>query len=62
MSTPLSTRQIWGMPIVLAACSAVGLIAAFLGDGVWDMLSWFALAAPVIVIGWYLTRPASPRM
>lgn len=50
MSSQLSARQIWGMPVVLAVVSAVGLISALLGDGIWDVLSWVALAAPIAVL------------
>jgi hypothetical protein len=53
------------MPIVLAVCSAVGLISALLGDGVWDVLSWFALGAPITIIIWYgyvNLGPASPKI
>lgn len=49
---PLSTLQIWGIPIVLGVVSAIGLLSALLGDGIWDALSWFALATPVAVILW----------
>jgi hypothetical protein len=42
----------------LAVVSAVGLLSALLGDGIWDIVSWVALATPVIVIVWYLARPA----
>ncbi|MDN5941604.1 MAG: hypothetical protein L0H94_06960 [Nitrospira sp.] len=56
MSLSLSSRQVWGMPIVLAVLSASGLITALLGDGIWDILSWIGLAAPVVAVGWYMTR------
>jgi hypothetical protein len=42
----------WGAPGLLALASLVGLLAALLGDGAWDVLSWLALGAPVAVIGW----------
>ena len=42
----------WGVPAALALASLVGLLAALLGDGAWDVLSWLALGAPVVVIGW----------
>jgi len=32
---------------VLAVISSAGLLAALLGDGAWDALSWAALAVPV---------------
>lgn len=58
MNRLLSTRQIWVMPVVLAVVSAGGLLSALLGDGIWDVFSWVALSAPVIVIGWYVARSA----
>lgn len=58
MAVPLSTRQIWGMPVVLALASAVGLLSALLGDGIWDAVSWAALGAPVaVIVGYGLRRP-----
>lgn len=48
------------MPVLLAIISAVGLMSALLGDGVWDALSWATLATPIVVIGWSLTRPRPP--
>jgi hypothetical protein len=59
MSTPLSARQIWGMPIALGILSAIGLASALLGDGLWDFVSWIALAAPVAVIVRSLVRRRS---
>jgi hypothetical protein len=37
------------MPAALALSSAVGLLAALLGDGSWDILSWLALGVPIVV-------------
>jgi hypothetical protein len=65
MNVSLSARQIWGAPIVIGVVSAVGLISALLGDGGWDVLSWFALGAPVTVIIWYVYASrslASPKI
>ncbi|MBA5867855.1 MAG: hypothetical protein GDA67_14270 [Nitrospira sp. CR1.3] len=59
MRQPLSARQIWGMPVILALISAVGLVSALLGDGIWDVMSWFALAAPTAVVLWSIAHPAS---
>lgn len=56
--TSLTAREIWGMPLTLAVATTIGLTSALLGDGVWDRLSWLTLAAPLIAIGWYRTRPA----
>jgi len=53
-----STMQIWGAPLLLAVLTVVGLIAALLGDGVWDLVSALALGAPVAAGAWYsLRRP-----
>ncbi len=57
MSAPLSKPQVWGAPIALGVASAVGLIAALLADGVGDILSWCALAAPAGVAIWFTVRP-----
>jgi hypothetical protein len=50
--------RVFGVPAVLAIASAAGLISALLGDGIWDMLSWFALGAPLTVIAWFGARAA----
>lgn len=59
MNTSLSTRQIWGAPLTLGVVSAIGLVSALLADGLWDVLSWTALAVPVAVSVWGLWRPQS---
>ena len=41
-----SFRQVWLWPVVIALLSAAGLVSALLGDGVWDAVSWIALAPP----------------
>jgi hypothetical protein len=51
--------QIFGWPLLIAASTAVGLVAALLGDGIWDALSWVALAAPVAIFG-LSVRPRRP--
>ena len=54
--------QIWGAPILLGVLTLIGLIAALLGDGVWDLVSSLALGAPVLVGAWYgLRRPQAKR-
>lgn len=42
--------------MVLAAIPIYGLLSALLGDGVWDALSWVALAVPLVVIAWKFSR------
>lgn len=49
MSAPLTTSQIWGAPVTLGGVSAVGLVAALVADGIADVVSWIALAAPIAV-------------
>ncbi len=44
------------MPVLIGILSGIGLLSALLGDGVWDLLSWLSLAAPVAVIFWHVAR------
>lgn len=54
MSRRHSTSRIWTAPAALGLASVVGLVAALLADGIGDVVSWLALAAPVAVIGWHV--------
>ena len=61
-----SLARVLRLPLALAALSAVGLVSALLGDGLWDALSWLALGLPVAVTIGYLVRdvdfrPRAPR-
>lgn len=47
-----SARQIFRIPLVLGVATAVGLVSALIGDGVWDALSWLALSAPLAAMAW----------
>lgn len=51
-----TSMQIWGVPIVLAILTTIGLISALLGDGIWDALSALTLGIPVLVGAWYMLR------
>jgi len=45
-------RSLWAVfrwPAMLAVVSAGGLLAALVGDGAWDAMSWVALAVPVVI-------------
>ncbi len=43
--------HVWGWPLALALLSVFGLLSALLGQGgIWWLLSWIALAAPLAVI------------
>ncbi|MCS4304232.1 hypothetical protein [Chryseobacterium sp. BIGb0232] len=45
-----SFLKLWGTPILLALLSMFGLIAALLGDGLWDILGWLTLSIPLFLI------------
>ena len=50
-------RSLWLWPMVLAASTMVGLIAALLGErGVWWPVSWIGVAAPLLVAAWRIVR------
>jgi hypothetical protein len=48
-----SALQVFAIPVVLGVLSAIGLIAALLGDDAWDYVSWLALGVPCAVMVWY---------
>ena len=58
MSQSNSFRKVYGAACVLAVVTASGLLSALLGDGVWDSLSWIALAVPLAVIAWKYCVPS----
>jgi hypothetical protein len=57
-------RSLWRtftIPIVVGVLSAVGLVAALVGDDFWDWLSWATLVIPIAVVAYFMTRPARVR-
>ena len=52
-SAAASFWPFWGWPIALGVLSALGLLSALIGDGLWDWASWLALGLPVAVCGWF---------
>lgn len=56
MTRPITfgLRAIFAIPAVLALLSLIGLVAALIGDGVWDMVGWLGLLAPVAALAWAL--------
>jgi hypothetical protein len=46
--------RIFGVPVVIAAISIIGLVGALLGDGWLDAISWAGLLVPLLVIAWAL--------
>jgi len=49
-------RQIFAMPILIGILSTVGLLAALVGDGWWDGLSWASLSLPVLLYLFFIVR------
>ena len=49
--------HIWTIPIVLGGLSLVGLVAALVGDGLLDIISWISLAIPLAIVGWFTAKP-----
>jgi hypothetical protein len=48
----MTRREIWRLPIFLAIACAIGLGAGVAADGIWDVISWIALALPPLVVAW----------
>jgi hypothetical protein len=48
--------HLWSMPILLGISTAIGLVSALLGDGIWDIVSACTLGAPVLVGLWFSLR------
>lgn len=49
-------RQIFAAPILIGVLSTIGLVAALVGDGWWDGISWLTLALPVLLYFFYTLR------
>ncbi|MBM7335161.1 MAG: hypothetical protein ABGX87_11230 [Alcanivorax sp.] len=43
---------IFAVPLLIALASLVGLVAALLGDGAMDWISWLGLGLPVAAVAW----------
>ena len=50
----LSLTMVFAVPAVVAVLSLTGLVAALIGDGVWDAVGWLGLGACVAVLVWAL--------
>ena len=55
-----SLTQIFGVPLLVAILSGVGLVSALVGDGWWDAMSWSALGIPALLYFVFIWR-RSPR-
>ncbi|MGE0036423.1 MAG: hypothetical protein AB7S93_12370 [Xanthobacteraceae bacterium] len=42
------------MPALLAVATAIGLVSALVGDGIWDLVSWMLLGVPVAFAIWFM--------
>jgi len=50
------SARIFAVPAGLALISCLGLASALMGNGVWNVVSWTALALPLAVIVGALIR------
>lgn len=41
--------KLWGWPVVTGVVTGTGLIAALLGSGAWDFLSWLTLGGVALL-------------
>jgi hypothetical protein len=55
--TMTSVRTVYAIPLVLSLITITGLIAALLGDGLWDAISWTLLALPIALLCYFLFLP-----
>lgn len=46
----LQFKKVWAMPLLLAALTLFGLLAALLGAGYCYLIAWVAIAVPLLVI------------
>lgn len=53
MKDAKSNAAIFRWPLLIAVLTAVGLLAALVGDDGWDALSWALLAVPVALCGYF---------
>lgn len=54
---PQSLSEIFAVPALIGVLSGIGLVAALLDDGWWDIVGWASLAiAPLIAIAYMLKR------
>ena len=64
MRLPESARRftpfwtVYRIPVWLGVITCVGLGAGVLGDDLWDLVSWAGLAIPLVILVWFLLKPA----
>jgi hypothetical protein len=52
----VSFQRIYGLAAILAVTTLCGLLSALFGDGIWDELSWVAMAVPLVTIAWHYSK------
>ena len=53
---PSALVRTFAAPTILAIASLIGLFAALLGDGAYDLISWLGLGIPLAAIGWAMLK------
>ena len=50
--------QVFRWPLLVAALSLIGLVAALVGDGIYDGVSWVLLGGVVgvMLVAWFATQ------
>lgn len=51
-------HQIFAAPLAIGILSIVGLLAALIGDNIWDAVSWIGLAIPFVLFVFFVYRRA----
>ncbi|MEH6368253.1 MULTISPECIES: hypothetical protein [Pseudomonas] len=49
-------QSTFALPLIIGLLSAVGLISALLGDGLWDTVAWVGLGIPAVLGCWPLLK------
>ena len=49
-----SLATVFAVPLIAAVASIAGLVAALIGNGPWDLVSWVSLGTPVLITGYCL--------
>lgn len=45
-------KKVWEAPALLGVITLFGLLSALLGTGLWSVLAWAAMIAPLVIIAW----------